>query len=139
MNTDKIQGDKGSMSSESNQVEINQLTEKIIACVYRVSNTLGSGFLEKVYENALAIELRNNGLKVEQQHPIKVFYDGQAVGDFAADLLVEGCVIVELKAVRTFEDVHSAQCLNYLKATNLKLCLLVNFGRPRVEIKRLVL
>ena len=127
------------MSSESNQVEINQLTEKIIACVYRVSNTLGSGFLEKVYENALAIELRNNGLKVEQQHPIKVYYDGQAVGDFAADLLVESCVIAELKAVRTFDDVHSAQCLNYLKATNLKLCLLVNFGRPRVEIKRLVL
>jgi len=127
------------MSSESNQVEINQLTEKIIACVYRVSNTLGSGFLEKVYENALAIELRNNGLKVEQQHPIKVYYDGQAVGDFAADLLVESSVIVELKAVRTFDDVHSAQCLNYLKATNLKLCLLVNFGRPRVEIKRLVL
>jgi GxxExxY protein len=76
---------------------------------------------------------------VEQQHPIKVFYDGQAVGDFAADLLVESCVIAELKAVRTFDDVHSAQCLNYLKATNLKLCLLVNFGRPRVEIKRLVL
>ena len=139
MNTDRIQGDKGSMSSESNQVEINQLTEKIIACVYRVSNTLGSGFLEKVYENALAIELRNNGLKVEQQHPIKVFYDGQAVGDFAVDLLVESRVIVELKAVRIFDDVHSAQCLNYLKATNLKLCLLVNFGRPRVEIKRLVL
>ena len=139
MNTDKIQRDNGSMSSESNREEINQFTEKIIACVYRVSNTLGSGFLEKVYENALAIELRNNGLKVEQQHPIKVFYDGQAVGDFAADLLVEGCVIVELKAVRTFDDVHSAQCLNYLKATGLKICLLVNFGRPRVEIKRLVL
>ena len=139
MNTDKTQRDNGSMSSESNREGINQLTEKLIACNYRVSNTLGSGFLEKVYENALAIELRNNGLKVQQQHPIKVFYDGQAVGDFAADLLVESCVIVELKAVRTFDDVHSAQCLNYLKATNLKLCLLVNFGRPRVEIKRLVL
>ena len=139
MNTDKNQRDKGTMSSELNREEINQFTEKIIACVYRVSNTLGSGFLEKVYENALAIELRNNGVKVEQQHPIKVFYDGQAVGDFAADLLVEGCVIVELKAVRTFDDVHSAQCLNYLKATGLTICLLVNFGRPRVEIKRLVL
>jgi GxxExxY protein len=139
MNTDKNQKDKGSMSSESNQEEINRLTEKIIARVYRVSNTLGSGFLEKVYENALAIELRNNGLKVEQQHPIKVVYDGQAVGDFAADLLVESCVIVELKAVRTLDDVHSALCLNYLKATGLKICLLVNFGRPRVEIKRLVL
>ena len=139
MNTDMNQRDKGSMSSESNRDEINQLTEKIIACVYRVSNTLGSGFLEKVYDNALAIELRNNGLEVEQQHPIKVFDDGQAVGDFAADLLVESCVIVELKAVRLLDDVHSAQCLNYLKATGLKICLLVNFGRPRVEIRRLIL
>ena len=127
------------MSPASHQGEFDQLTEKIIACVYRVSNTLGSGFLEKVYENALAIELRKSGLTVEQQHPIKVFYDGQVVGDFAADLLIESCVIVELKAARTFEDVHSAQCLNYLKATGLKICLLVNFGRPRVEIKRLVL
>ena len=70
---------------------------------------------------------------------IKVFYDGQAVGDFAAHLLVDSGVIVELKAVRTLDDVHSAQCLNYLKATGLKICLLVNFGRPRVDIRRLVL
>ena len=107
------------MSSESNQEGINQLTEKIIACVFHVSNTVGSGFLEKVYENPMVIELRNNGLKVTQQHPIKVFYNSQAVGDFAADLLVGSCVIVELKAVRTLDDVHSAQCLNYLKATGL--------------------
>jgi len=76
--------------------EINRVTERIIACIYRVSNTLGSGFLEKVYENALAIELRQNGLKTEQQHPIRVFYNSEPVGDFAADLLVEDCVIVEL-------------------------------------------
>ena len=119
--------------------EINGVTERIIACVYRVSNTLGSGFLEKVYENALAIELRNNGLRVEQQHPIRVMYNNDPVGDFAADLLVEDCVIVELKSARMLDDVHSAQCLNYLKATDVKVCLLVNFGRSRAEVKRIVL
>ncbi len=95
--------------------------------------------MEKVYENALAIELRKNGLKVEQQHPIRVFYNSEPVGDFAADLLVEDCVIVELKSARTLDDVHSAQCLNYLKATGVKVCLLVNFGRSRAEVKRIVL
>jgi len=127
------------MDSEERRAEINRITERIITCVYRVSNTLGSGFLEKVYENALTIELRQNGLKVEQQHPIRVFYNNEPVGDFAADLLVEDSVIMELKSVRTLDDVHSAQCLNYLKATGLTVCLLVNFGRPRVEIKRLIL
>ena len=77
------------MDREERQSEINQVTERIITCVYRVSNTLGSGFLEKVYENALAIELRQNGLKVEQQHAIRVFHKNEPVGDFAADLLVE--------------------------------------------------
>ncbi|MDH3314166.1 MAG: GxxExxY protein [Betaproteobacteria bacterium] len=127
------------MDSEERQSEINRITERIITCVYRVSNTLGSGFLEKVYENALAIELRKGGLKVEQQHPIRVLYNGQSVGDFAADLLVEDRVIVELKSARILDDVHSAQCLHYLKATGLRICLLVNFGRPRVEVKRLIL
>ena len=123
---------------DEHRLEINRITEKIIGCVHRVSNTLGSGFLEKVYENALAIELRESGLNVEQQHAIKVFYNNALVGDFAADLLVENCVIVELKAAKTLDDVHSAQCLNYLKATGLKVCLLVNFGRPRADIKRIV-
>jgi GxxExxY protein len=128
-----------SVHQEDHRSEINRLTEKIITCVYRVSNTLGSGFLEKVYENALAIELRQNGLKAEQQRPIRVLYANQPVGDFAADLLVEDSVIVELKSARVLDVVHSAQCVNYLKATGLKLCLLVNFGRPRVEVKRIVL
>ena len=127
------------MDPEERRSEINRVTERIISCVYRVSNTLGSGFLEKVYENALAIELRSNGLKVEQQHPIRVFYSSEPVGDFAADLLVEDCVIVELKSARTLDDVHSAQCLNYLKATGLRVCLLVNFCRPHVEVERVVL
>lgn len=115
------------------------VTERIINCVYRVSNVLGSGFLEKVYENALAIELRAKGLKVHQQYPISVFYNGQSVGEFSADLLIEDCVVLELKSARMLDDVHSAQCLNYLRATGLKVCLLVNFGRPRAEIRRLIL
>ena len=143
MNADRIEYQpqesmKPPMDADERRLEINRITEKIIGCVHRVSNTLGSGFLEKVYENALAIELRESGLKVEQQHAIKVFYNNALVGDFAADLLVENCVIVELKAAKTLDDVHSAQCLNYLKATGLKVCLLVNFGRPRVDIKRIV-
>jgi GxxExxY protein len=119
--------------------ELNQITEKVIGCVHRVSNTPGSGFLEKVHENALVIELRNAGLLVEQQHSIKVLYNGATVGDFAADILINNRLIVELKAVKALDDVHSAQCLNYLKATGLKLCLLVNFGKPRAEIRRVIL
>jgi len=117
----------------------NQITERIIAGVYRVSNGLGSGFVEKVYENALAIELSRDGLEFEQQYPVRVFYTDQPVGDYMADLVVENCVVVELKAVKALDDVHAAQCLNYLKATKLKICLLVNFGRPRVELRRIVL
>jgi GxxExxY protein len=92
-----------------------------------------------VYENALAHDLRKAGLLVEQQYGVVVRYDGVIVGDYSADLLVERSVLVELKAVRTLDAVHGAQCLNYLKATGLQLCLLINFGNPRLEIKRLVL
>ena len=87
---------------------------------------------------ARAHELRKNGLAVAQQHPIKVLYDGVVVGDFVADLLVEHEVLVELKAVKAFDDVHLAQCLNYLKATGRSLCLLLNFGTPKVQVKRVV-
>ena len=96
---------------------LDELTEKIIGCAFKVSNTLGSGFLEKVYENALAHELRKSGLLVEQQHPIQILYDGINVGDYYADLLVENKIILELKTVDSFNDLHMAQCLNYLKAT----------------------
>jgi GxxExxY protein len=111
---------------------------RIIGCVYKVSNTLGSGFLEKVYENALTLELRKNGLKVKHQHGIQVRYDGVVVGEFAADLFVEDMVIIELKATKALDDIHVAQCLNYLKATELAVCLLVNFGKPKAEIRRIV-
>ena len=115
---------------------LNLLTEKIIGCAYRVSNGLGCGFLEKVYENALAHELRKSGLSVEQQKPIIVRYDGIVVGEYVADLVVEGRVLVELKACKSLDDIHGAQCLNYLVATGFPICLLINFGRPKVEIKR---
>ena len=103
-----------------------------------MGNTLGCGFLEKVYENALTHELKKSGFRVDQQKDIEVFYDGVSVGKFNADLLVEGVVLLELKAVKAFDDIHMAQCLNYLKATGLKLCLLINFGAPRVQVKRIV-
>jgi len=122
----------------SEQEGMRSLTEKVIGCAFAVSNTLGCGFLEKVYENALAHELRKAALMVEQQHGIAVCYDGHVVGQYAADLLVEGSLLVELKAVREFNDIHLAQCLNYLRATNLHLCLLMNFAKPRVDIRRVV-
>ncbi len=117
---------------------LNELTESIIGCAYEVSNKLGCGFLEKVYENALRIELTRSGLSVDQQFPIDVRYDGQKVGEFVADLVVERTVVVEIKAVKRNDDVHIAQCLNYLKATGMKICLLINFGKPKVSIRRIV-
>ena len=115
------------------------ITSRIIGCAYRVSNELGSGFLEKVYENALAFELRRQGLGAVQQRGIEVHYEGQIVGDFIADLLVENQIIVELKAVRELEDIHVAQGINYLKATGLPTCLLINFGTPKIQIRRLMM
>ncbi len=118
--------------------DIDAITEKIIGCAFKVSNTLGSGFLEKIYENALVIELRKNRLSVDQQKAIVVRYDGQVVGEYIADLLVEDIVMVELKSVKSLDEVHMAQCLNYLKATDLRICLLINFGRAKIQIQRIV-
>jgi GxxExxY protein len=118
---------------------VNLLSKRIIGCALTVLHTLGSGFLEKVYENALVHELRKSGLAVSQQHPAVVRYDGIVVGEYTVDLLVERIVLVELKAVKAIDEIHRAQCLNYLKATGLHLCLLLNFGRPRLEIKRIVM
>ncbi|QQS31570.1 MAG: GxxExxY protein [Acidobacteriota bacterium] len=117
--------------------ELNSLSEKVIGCCHTISNSLGSGFLEKVYENALAHELRKLGLRVKTQQPIYVIYDGVIVGEYFADLLIEGVLIVELKSCNGFNEIHKAQCINYLNATKLPLCLLINFGRPRVEVKRI--
>jgi GxxExxY protein len=115
---------------------LNAISERIIGCAFTVGNALGHGFLEKVYENAH--ELRKAGLVVAQQRAINVCYDGVTVGEYVIDLLVEGEVLVEIKTVRVLDDVHSAQCLNYLKATGHRLCLLINFAKPRVEIRRIV-
>ncbi len=114
------------------------LTERIIGAAMNVHNALGVGFLEKVYENALVHELRKMGLSTEQQRPIPVFYGGVCVGDYIADLIVEGKALLELKAVSGFSDEHSAVCLNYLRCTNLPVCMLINFGKPRLQFKRLV-
>jgi GxxExxY protein len=115
------------------------LTESVLRCAFKVANTLGAGYLEKVYENALAHELRKAGLEVEQQAPISVTYDGLVVGSYAADLMVEHRLLVELKACKALDDIHLAQCLNYLKATGIKTCLLINFGTPKLQIRRLSL
>ena len=117
---------------------LNEITERIIGCAYTVSNGLGCGFLEKVYENALAHELTGAGLRVEQQKAVQVRYDGVVVGDYVADMMVDGCVLVELKSVKGLDDIHMAQCLNYLKATGLNVCLLLNFGVPKVQVRRVV-
>jgi GxxExxY protein len=113
------------------------ITERILGCAFKVSTGLGPGFLEKLYENALVIELERAGLRVVRQQPLLVWYDGIPIGQFAVDLLVEDQVLVELKAVRALEDFHLAQALNYLRASLLPACLLLNFGAPRLEIRRL--
>ena len=126
------------MNTDKRRLELDELTEKIIGCVFAVSNTLGCGFLEKVYENTLAQEFRKRDIQFSQQHPIQIRYDSVIVGDYVADFLVEENVLVELKVVKDLDDVHVAQCLNYLKATGISVCLLLNFGKPKVTVKRVV-
>lgn len=126
------------MDADERRSQSDALTEAVIGAAYDVANSLGTGFLEKVYENALCHELRKRGIQVAQQYPIQVVYDRVVVGEYMADLVVESEVIVELKAVKQLDTVHQAQCLNYLKATGLKVALLINFGTPRVDVKRVV-
>jgi len=119
--------------------EINDITSRIIGASYTVSNTLGHGFLEKVYENALFYELRKSGIFVEAQKKLLVFYESEIVGEYFADLFVENKIIVELKTAKNIDDSHLAQVMNYLRACNLHYGLVINFGKPHVEIKRVVL
>jgi GxxExxY protein len=119
--------------------ELNRITEKIIGCAMTVINTLGCGFLEKVYENALCIELRKAGLTAEQQKPLAVYYDGINVGNYAADVIVNGVIIVELKTAKNIDEGHEAQTLNYLRATRFRIGLILNFGKPRLGIRRMIL
>jgi len=126
------------MDADERRLRIDQTTETIIAGAFQVSNILGVGFLEKVYENALCHEIRKRGLEIAQQRSIKIWYDGVVVGNYCADILVQDDVLVELKVVKQFDDIHMAQCLNYLKATGKHICLLINFANPKVEVKRIV-
>jgi GxxExxY protein len=118
---------------------LNPMSRRIIGCALTVAGALGTGFLEKVYENALAHELRHAGFNVEQQRGVTVMYGGIPVGDYFVDLLVEQAIMIELKAVQQLNSAHRAQCLNYLRTTGMHLCLLLNFGRSRLEVRRVVL
>ena len=120
-------------------LEAEQLTYTIRGCVYEVYRKLGCGFLEKVYERAMLIELRLQGLQVESQVPIAVRYKGEVVGEYFADLIINGSVILELKAQQSILAAYEAQLLNYLNATGMQLGLLVNFAFPKATIKRIVL
>lgn len=115
-----------------------EITKKIIKAYYTVYNTLGYGFLERVYENAMIIELKKEGLESEKQRPITVFYNNESVGDYFADIIVNDKVVIELKATQSLVEDHEIQLVNYLKATNIEVGLLLNFGKE-VEYKRKVL
>jgi GxxExxY protein len=115
------------------------LTESVLSAVFEVANTLGAGFLEKVYERALLKELHLRGIPAVCQATFSVVYKEYCVGDYVADILVQDALVIELKCVDRLTNVHTAQCLNYLRASGLKLCLLINFQKPTVEWKRVVL
>ncbi len=123
------------MNADYQDYKHTELTEKIIEIFYRVYNKLGYGFLEKVYENAMVIECKKEGIPVTAQSEIIVYYDNEVIGEYYADLLVDNKVIVEIKAAKGLAEEHEAQLLNYLKATNIEVGLLLNFG-PEPKIKR---
>jgi GxxExxY protein len=125
-------------AEHANSERLNVLSGRVIGCAFTVLKTLGAGFLEKVYENALAFKVRAAGLTVAQQCGARVYYRDVVVDEYFLDLLIEDVLLVELKTVKALGDAHRMQCTNYLKATGLQLCLLLNFGKPRLEIKRVV-
>src|SRR6185436_2228267 len=116
---------------------LEELTAKILEACFEVANELGHGFLESVYLKALIVALRQKGLIVESEVPLQVLFRGQPVGNFCADMIVERQVLVELKAVKALAPEHQAQVINYLKASAIEVGLLVNFGTPKIEFKRL--
>ncbi len=121
---------------EKENFKHSDLTDKIIKAFYKVYNTLGYGFLEKVYENAMSVELNKEGLQHSRQHPINVFYDDEQVGSYYADIIVEDKVIIELKAAEGLCEEHEAQLTNYLRATEIEVGLLLNFGKePQLKRK----
>ena len=135
MNADN---DKGKQQNDGGDRDVHaDVTEKILKAAFAVSNVLGCGFLEKVYENALVVEMERLGLRVAQQVPIRVMFRGQTVGEYVADLIVDSAVIVEVKATGEDHPLYVAQTLNYLRATGLPVGLLLNFGRPKLSYRRL--
>ena len=137
MNTDKNQN-TGTAKESGEPYPEQHLTEKILGAAFTVHNTLGAGFLERVYSNALAVELRAQGIGLQIELPLKIKYRDTIVGDYIADLIVEGRVLVELKACASLDPVHIAQILNYLRASGIHVGLLLNFGRPKLEYRRFV-
>src|SRR3989337_4405835 len=119
-------------------MEFKELSEKVIGCAYQVFNKMGFGFLESVYEKCLLIELRKAGMDAESQKPITVYYDGEIVGEFVADIIVNDTIILELKSVRRVVKAHEVQLVNYLVATGKPIGLILNFGESKVEVKRKV-
>ncbi|GAB6060697.1 GxxExxY protein [Desulfonatronum parangueonense] len=117
-------------------MEHQEITSKIIGCAYKVHNSLGFGFLESVYHKAMLIELANADIKAESEKPLFVIYNGQSVGEFQADLVVENSIIVEFKSIERLAKAHEVQLVNYLHALKIDIGLLINFGPERVEVKR---
>ena len=128
-NMDKQDGQDSRLKHEA-------ITKSVIGCAFEVVNELGAGFLESVYEKALLLALRQKGLSAIPQHAVKVMFRGECVGDFYADIFVDGKVLVELKAVKAIAPEHQAQIINYLNATGIEVGLLINFGNPKLEYKR---
>ena len=126
------------MNTNGHECKEDAAIERIIGAAYEVSNVLGAGFLEKVYEKALVHELGRRGLRVRSQVSFEVSYKGHGVGSYVADLIVEDLVVVELKCVESFSNEHLARCINYLRASGLRLALLINFQKPKVEWKWIV-
>ena len=118
--------------------KLNVTSSKVIGCAFEVANVLGCGFLEKVYQNALLLEVRRCGLQAEKEKLIQVRYKNKIVGEYFADILVDKTIVIEIKAVKELNEIHQAQLLNYLRATKLPLGLLINFATPRIQIKRML-
>ena len=114
------------------------ISQTVLACAFEVSNRLGTGFLESVYENALCVELQQQGMNFTQQKPLKMIYKGNVIGNFVTDIIVESKLLIELKVVSEFDKAHRAQVINYLKATGIPVGLLLNFGTPKLGVKCIV-
>jgi len=136
--TSKRRSQNDSQPESAEQTLLDSLVEKVVGAAYEVSNVLGAGFLEKIYERALIEELSLRGIPVKAQAPFAVSYKGKHIGTYAADLVVQDCLLVEIKCVDEFSNEHLAQCINYLKASGLHLALLINFRHPKVVWRRVV-